>query len=276
MRRLLLVALVAALLPQATFAQGPQDRPATPAADGGRILVMPFENPKREPRLHWIGEAAALLLADQLSARGLAAIRRAERVRAFEELHLPSNAVLSRATVIKVGELVGASEVIVGSIALDGSDLVVEANSIRIDVGRLQPHVRDRAPLPEVEDLFERVAGKLARDAKLREARPARPPLEAFENYVKGLMAESAAARATFLEAAVRLHPAYDRAHLALWEVRADQGDHTGALAVARAVPASSPLAPRAAFLAAVSMLELKQYRGSVHGLYEIDAVGDR
>ena len=272
MRRLLLVALIAALLPQAAFAQSPQARPPAPAADAGRILVMPFENPKREPRLHWIGEAAALLLADQLSARGLAAIRRAERVRAFEELHLPSNAVLSRATVIKVGELVGASEVIVGSIALDGSVLVVEANSIRIDVGRLQPHVRERAPLPEVEDLFERVAGKLAPHAKLREARPARPPLEAFENYVKGLMAESASARATFLEAAVRLYPVYDRAHLALWEVRADQGDHTAAIGAARAVPAASPLAPRAAFLAAVSMLELKQYEDAFAAFTKLTA----
>ena len=38
-----------------------------------------------------------------------AAITRDERVRAFEQLHLPLSASLSRATVIKVGELVGAS-----------------------------------------------------------------------------------------------------------------------------------------------------------------------
>ncbi len=31
-----------------------------------------------------------------------------ERVRAFDELHLPSSASLTRATVIKVGEIVGA------------------------------------------------------------------------------------------------------------------------------------------------------------------------
>ena len=120
---------------------------------------MPFENMRREPRLHWIGEAAALLLADDLNARGLAAIRRADRVRAFEQLHLPSSAVLSRATVIKVGELVGASEVIVGSVVLEGTDLLVEAHSIRIDVGRLQPHVRERGPLEDVVGVFARVSG---------------------------------------------------------------------------------------------------------------------
>src|SRR5918993_1537792 len=255
MRLLTLVLLTALILPAPGFAQTPAAGPS----DAGRILVMPFENVKREPRLHWIGEAAALLLADHLGTRGMAAIRRAERVRAFEELHLPANAVLSRATVIKVGELVGASEVIVGSVALEGETLVVEANSIRIDVGRLQPPVRERGPLQAVEDLFDRVAGRLAPDAKPRDARPARPPLEAFENYVKGLMAESSATRATFLEAAIKIHPAYDRARLALWDVRTEQGDHAAALAAVRVVEAASPLASRAAFLAAVSMLELNQ-----------------
>ena len=258
MRVLSLALLLALMLPGRAVAQ-PTPPPPASADGGGRILVMPFENVKREPRLHWIGEAAALLLADHLGARGLAAIRRAERVRAFEELHLPANAVLSRATVIKVGELVGASEVIVGTVVLEGSELIVEANSIRIDVGRLQPHVRERGPLPDVEDVFDRVAGRLARAARPRDARGARPPLEAFENYVKGLMAESSATRATFLEEAIRIHPAYDRARLALWEVRTDQGDHAAALAAVRGIAATSPLAPRAAFVAAVSMLELKQ-----------------
>ena len=79
---------------------------AAPAAAQGsvtRILVMPFDNPAREPRLHWIAEAASLLVADELNARGVPAIRRADRLDAFEELHLPAAATLSRATVIKVG-----------------------------------------------------------------------------------------------------------------------------------------------------------------------------
>ena len=42
--------------------------------------------------------------------------------------------------------------------------------------------------------------------------------------------------------------------------MRHDQADHAAALAAARAVPAASPLARRARFLAAVSLLELKQF----------------
>ena len=234
--------------------------PAFAQATASRILVMPFDNPGREPRLHWIGEAASLLIADELNTRGVSAIRRAERAAAFEQLHLPPSATLSRATVIKVGQLVGASEVVVGSVKLEGDQLVAEAHSIRIDVGRLQPHVTERGPLAEVVALFERLSFKLAPGSAARDDRAARPPLEAFEAYVKGLMAQSAATRASFLEAATKAFPGYDRAHLALWDVRRDQADHAAALAAARAVPAASPLARRARFLAAISLLELKRF----------------
>ncbi|HEU4689493.1 MAG TPA: hypothetical protein VFS23_14065, partial [Vicinamibacterales bacterium] len=213
---LVLFALTAILVPAPTAAQS---SPET------RILVMPFDNPGREPRLHWIAEAASLLIADELNARGVAAIRRAERARAFEELHLPAAANLSRATVIKVGQLVGASEVIVGSVRLKGDDLTIEAHSIRIDLGRLQPHVTERGPLTDVVQLFERISGKLAPGTSVAGSRAPRPPLDAFEAYVKGLMAESAASRASFLEAAIAAYPEYDRAQLALWDVRRDQAD---------------------------------------------------
>jgi Tfp pilus assembly protein PilF len=236
--------------------------PAPVAAQGSvtRILVMPFDNPDHEPRLHWIAEAASLLVADELNARGVPAIRRSERLDAFEELHLPAAATLSRATVIKVGQLVGASEVISGTVRLSGEELTIEAHSVRIDIGRVQPPVSERGPLKDVVLLFERLSAKLASGAPVRGERSPRPPIEAFESYVKGLMAESAATRATFLEEAIKAYPAYDRAYLALWAVRHDQADHSAALAAARAVGTDSPLARRAQFLAGVSLLELNRF----------------
>lgn len=235
--------------------------PPLAAQPAPRILVLPFDHAQQEPKYQWLGEAAAVLLADELNARGVGAIRRAERVRAFEQLHLPVSASLSRATVIKVGQLVGAPEVIVGSFKVEGADLSVTAHTIRIDVGRLQPQVVERAPLTDLFALFERLAGRLARDARPPAGtRAARPPLDAFENYIKGLLADSPARQATFLETAIKDHPGFDRAQLALWEVRSDQGDHAAALAAARAVPPGSPFAPRARFLAGVSQLELEDY----------------
>ncbi len=226
-----------------------------------RVLVVPFENTRHETRLQWLGEASAVLLEDHLRARRVGAIPRDERVRAFEELHLPLTASLSHATVIKVGHLVGATEVIVGGFALEGSTLRVDAHRIRIDVGRVEPDVSDKAPVTDLFASLGRLAGKLAPDAAAPSA-PARsaPPLPAFESYIKGLVAENPAAQAAFLEAAIKAFPGYDRAELALWNVRTGVADHVSALAAARAVPASSPLSWRAKFLAAVSLTALKRY----------------
>ena len=88
----------------------------------------------------------------------------------------------------------------------------------------------------------------------------ARPPLGAFENYIKGLLAAGPAAKATFLETALQDFPAFERARLSLWEVRTDQGDHAAALAAARLIPSTSPLSARARFCAATSMLNLQRY----------------
>jgi predicted Zn-dependent protease len=252
--RVVALAVAGVLLGAATPA------PALAQTGGSRILVVPFENVRREPRLHWLSEASAMLLADELRARGLGAIARDERVRAFEELHLPLAASLSHATVIKVGHLVGATEVIVGTFALEGDALKLEAHSIRIDVGRLQPDVTEQGPLNDLFGIFGRLVGRLAPETRVIIPPAQHPPLDAFENFIKGLIAESPVMQATFLETAIKLSARYDRAELALWAVRTDHGDFTAALAAARAVPADSPLARRARFLSGVSLLDLRRY----------------
>src|SRR5262245_65998224 len=90
-----------------------------------RILVMPFENVTRDSRIFWLTEAAAVLLADNLNTLGVNAITREERRAAFERLRVPPASVLTDATVIRIGQLVGASQVIVGSLQMKGDTLLV-------------------------------------------------------------------------------------------------------------------------------------------------------
>ncbi len=226
----------------------------------GRILVVPFEHAAHDQRLHWLSEASAVLLADELRARGLRAISRDERVRAFDDLHLPLTGTLSRATVIKVGRLVGASDVVMGTVTLDGDKLKIDAHRIRLDAGRLEPAISDQAPLTDLFASFRRVASRIAPDSRAPTYASAYPPLNAFENYIKGLVAETPAAQAAFLESAIKLFPGYDRAELALWNVRTGLADHVSALAAAKAVTGSSPLSRRARFLAGVSLVRLRRF----------------
>lgn len=241
----------------------PSSASAAPSSQP-RVLVLPFENTGADARMVWLGEASAILVADGLKAQGLAVIGRDERVRAFEELHLPASATLSRATVIKVAELLGATELVTGTFRVQDRSLAVQVQTIRVDAGRVRQPVTEKGLLTELFDLHDRLVrsltSELSSPSRAGTTPGARPPLGAFENYIKGLVATSLSDRATFLESALQDFPAFEQARLSLWEVRTDQGDHVAALAAVRAIPSNSVLSPRARFYAATSMLNLERY----------------
>jgi len=249
--------------PTQAAAAAASPKPKAEAGEAARILVVPFETAGRDGRTYWLGEAIAVLMADDVNARGLGAVTRPSRERAYDQLHLPPAAVLSRATVIKVGELVGAARVIVGEVTVEGDALIVRARPIRIDIGRADAEVIERGNLADLFALVRKVARRAVPGGTDLPAGPPgtpAPSLQAFEQYVRGLLAGQPAIRVTFFESALTLDPGYDRARLALWEVRTSQGDHAAALAAARAVGPTSADARRARFLTGVSLMSLKQY----------------
>ena len=225
-----------------------------------RVLVMPFENVTHENRIVWLGEAAAVLLADGINALGTNAITRDERREAFEQLQVPRSASLSDATVIRIAELVGASQVVVGTLRLDGETLVVRARAIAIEAGRLQSDVTERGNVPDLFAIFERVARQLTSSAEGAGAEQAYPPVAAFESYIKGLLSETPATAVNYLNTALKVDRSFDRARLALWDVHTEQGEHARALAAVVSVPAGSPVFRRAKFLAGLAQLSLQRY----------------
>jgi tetratricopeptide (TPR) repeat protein len=86
------------------------------------------------------------------------------------------------------------------------------------------------------------------------------PPVAVFEDFIKGLLAETPATAIKYLSAALARQPSLDRARIALWDVYAEQGDHTRALAAVTPVAAESRWAREARFLAGLSQLHLKKH----------------
>jgi tetratricopeptide (TPR) repeat protein len=235
--------------------------PAAAQSDVSRVLVMPFENVSRDGRIVWLGEAAAVLIADDLNALGTPAITRDERREAFDRLQVPSDASLTDATVIRIGELVRASQVVVGTVAMEGDEVVVRSRAIQLDSAKVREATTERGPLPDLFDTFERVARRVAPGSARTNAAVARthPPMAAFENYIKGLLAETPATAVGYLNAALKADASFDRARLALWEVYDDQGEHEKALSAVNVVSDDSPYARRARFRVALSQLNLKR-----------------
>jgi tetratricopeptide (TPR) repeat protein len=259
--RVAALALLSALAPAVLPVAAAQAQPAASSA-GPRILVMPFENVTRDGRIFWLTEGAAVMLTDDLNALGAGAITRAERQQAFDRLQVPPVAALTDATVIRIGQLVGAAQVVVGSLQLEGDALVVRARSIALESGRIQANVTDRGPLPDLFATFERIARRIAPPSpkSSEEIERQHPPVAVFEDYIKGLLAETPATAVNYLNAALAQQPSFDPARLALWDVFTDQGDHAHALAAVAAVPAASPVARPAKFLAGLSQIQLRKY----------------
>jgi tetratricopeptide (TPR) repeat protein len=247
-----------------------------------RLLVMPFDATSREGapaaagagQSYWLSEASAVVLTDDLIALGAPAISRDDRVRAFERLRVPAAASLSHATVIRLGQLVGAGSTIVGSVAVKDQVLTVRARSIRIDVGRMSPEIIESGPISDFFAVYARVARRLAPDSAVtdEEMEQGHPPVAAFEQYIKGLLASAPASKITFLNQALRIEPGFQRPRIELWNAYTDLAEHQQALAAVRDVPAAHRLARRARFLAAISMLQLSQYEAAFAALSELNA----
>lgn len=263
-RGLSAVVIAGALVaPTVAGAQVPQPQPAP-------ILVLPFDNPSHEARLAWMREGAAILLSEMLAATGETVIDREERLDAFDRLQLPASATLSRASTIRVGQAVTASQVVTGTVSMQGDQLIARARAVRLDTGRLMPEV---AATGAIADLFV-VFGKLAQQIRDLPAAPPPAPTvrlpptpQVFELYVKGLVAETPSTALAFLEQALKAAPQFDPARLAIWDLQSEASEHQKALDVVSAIRPESRFAREGRFRRALSQMNLKKFDDALETL---------
>ena len=255
-RRWTLVVLIASALawPAAGAAQVPP---------GAAVLVLPFENPKQEPRLAWMREGAAVLVTDLLAASGERVIGREERLRVFDRLQWPAIAALSRASSIRVGQAVGASVVVIGTLELTGDQLVARGRVVRLDTGRLLPEVQASGTLGEVFAIFSRLAHLVRGISAAPPAVPSDrlpPSTQVFELFIKGLVAETPATAIAFLEQALKAAPQFDPARLAIWDLRTDASEYQRALDALTGIRADGRYSREARFRRSLSLMSLKRF----------------
>ena len=242
-------------------------------APSGRSLVIPFENVSRDPRGYWLTEGSAIILTDDLIGLHQAVLTRDDRLRAFDRLRIPNVPTLSHATMIRLGQVVGAGQIVLGSFELRDDVLTVRARTIRLDTGRISADIAEVGSLSDVFGVFAHVAQRLVPESRvpIEEMEQVHPPFAAFEQYVKGLLAQAPSAKESFLKQALKIAPGYERARLALWDVYTDQSKFREALTAVRAVPADSRFSRQARFLASLSLISLTQYQEAFDILEELN-----
>ena len=236
------------------------------------VLVFPFENQSRRADLNWISESFAETLSSRLSGPGYYPLGREERNAAYEQLSLPSDTPLTIASEYKVAQILGVDWAILGDFNVQGERLTASARLLNLRQMKLSPPIAASGELTELVDLQTRLAWRLvasydpnfvvgAEEDFSRKFPPMR--LDAFENYIRGILATNQAARIHFFLEADRLNPADHRAALALGREYFNQKDYASSAKWLRKVTEKNPHYLESLFLLGVDEFFLGHYDSS-------------
>ncbi len=90
----------------------------TICARADTFVVLPFFNVSKNASLGWIGESLSESISEALASGGMLVLDREEREEVYRRLSIRPYALLTRASVIKIADALGAEQVIYGQFDL--------------------------------------------------------------------------------------------------------------------------------------------------------------
>lgn len=205
---------------------------ASPAI-AGNFLILPFFNLSKDASLEWIGESLSEAVREALAGEGMIVVSREDREEAFRRLSLRPQTLLTKATVIRVGEFLDAHQIIYGTFDFtpspDGGPkgrgtLKIAAQIIDLSKATRLPEYTEIGALEDLARLQTHLAWQTLRyvlpdSTPTEEAFRARRTVirvEAIENYVRGLLTTNAEQKLKYLSQAARIEPRFAQANFEL------------------------------------------------------------
>jgi tetratricopeptide (TPR) repeat protein len=215
-------------------------------AQADTVLVIPFFNQSTSQNIDWIGEAIAETIRESLASQGVLVLSRDDRLEAYRRLSIRPNAVLTRASIIKLGEALDASQVIYGHYEIAGAgasqsevaardSLHMGARILDLKHTRQGPEFEEIGALEDLASLETHLAWRCLNSLAPKSApseqefRRDRPPvrLDAMENYIRGLLATSLEQKHRLFTQAVRLAPRFSEPSFQLAKIAWDKKDYS-------------------------------------------------
>jgi tetratricopeptide (TPR) repeat protein len=225
-------------------------------AQGRTLAVIPFDNTSPTPGLEWLGEAFPESFHEQLNSPVLYVASREERLRAYDRLGIPAGLHPSRATLYRIAEQMDVDCVVLGSYRFDGTRLTATAQLLDMRSQKLLPAASESGPLGDLGRLQSALAWDILRlirsdfseskDRYVASIPPVR--LDAFENYIRGMLAASAEEKIRRYKEATRLNPAYADAWLELGKTYFTERSYEPAITALEQVATTSSVAREANF----------------------------
>jgi tetratricopeptide (TPR) repeat protein len=214
------------------------------------VLVFPFENQSSRADLNWVSESFAETLSSRLSGPGFYVLERGERNAAYDQLGIPAGIPLTVASEYMAAQTLGVDWAVLGKFNVEGDRLSASARLLDLRQLKLSPAIEVSGELAELVDLQTRLVWRLMAsydlnftvgteedfDRKFPEVR-----LNAFENYIRGILATDDPTRIHFFLESDRLAPADHRAAFALGQLYFAQKDYANSAKWLRKLGADDP-----------------------------------
>lgn len=218
--------------------------------------MLPFDNASKAPGLEWVGEAFPELLGQRMASPTTYVISRDERMLAFDRFGVPQTLHPSLATLYRMAEQMDADYIVIGRYNFDGNTFTASAQLLDMKALKLQPAVTSSGPLTTLMDIQSSLAwdllGEMGRQPIsskqdfIRASNSIR--LDAFESYIRGIVAGTRGERISRMKDAVRLNPNYTRAMLQLGKAYLENREYEQAVNWFARIPKSDALANEASF----------------------------
>jgi tetratricopeptide (TPR) repeat protein len=236
--------------------------------NGHLIWVLPFENNSTQPGLDWIGASFPDILNSRLSSAGFLTIRREDRRYAMQHLGLPADFHPTQATAYRIAQTLDADYVVFGNYTVANGRIQATARVLDMHGPSMAATLEQEGNLDQLINVEDELAWKVAMqidpNLNLEEqtflAASRNLRLDAFENYIRGLVEPGVEERIGHLTKAVQLSPGYVAAWFALGQAYFDNQQYDQAEAAFARVPKGGRLSLEAMFYSGLSDLYTGNY----------------
>ncbi|OYW10532.1 MAG: hypothetical protein B7X34_04440, partial [Acidobacteriia bacterium 12-62-4] len=182
-------------------------------------VVLPFSNLSQDKNLDWIGESIAEMVNEAIASEGLLVLDRSDRAEAYKRLGIRPYALLTRASVVKIGDELDSGHVVYGSFEVSPqtpptkSAITIRARVLDLRRLRQSEELVEGGLLEDLASLQNKLCYRtlleLLPDTRINEqeflAKRTRTRVDALENYIRGLLVTDPAAKHRFFTQAARL-----------------------------------------------------------------------
>lgn len=237
-------------------------------ANTSTILVFTFENQSADRNLDWIGEGIAELIIERLQSEPeLSVLQRDERLAGFERLGIPDNAVISRATSMKLGWDNGSDRVITGRFSGSADDFSIYARLVDLAASGASQEIKVSGKLEDFIPLTNALSWQILKLVVPATRTPesdytsrAPVPRSAFENYTRGILSSDPQRRTEYFETAIRLQPQYSSALFQLGRLKYLEGEFRDSNARLEKIAPKDPNYVVAQFIVGLNHYRLGDY----------------